>query len=65
MARVALVFLLGLAGCVNTRLYGCHSKLALPTMTDGQISIGAEAHVRAVSEGASGRLGNVENRGFD
>ncbi len=52
-----LVVVLGLAllaaGCVTRRVID-RSVLAHPTMTSEQITNGVDAHVRAVSEGASG-----------
>jgi hypothetical protein len=55
-----LLFALGVAGCAgewsNTL---CHRgwTVAHPTMTTNGISIGADARVRQVSEGAKGNLG--------
>ena len=43
-------------GCTKVAPYE-RGMLAHPTMTPDEISIGLDAHVRAVSEGASGGLG--------
>mgnify|MGYP001149456345 CR=1 FL=1 len=43
-------------GCVKVAPYE-RGMLAHPTMTPEEISIGLDAHVRAVSEGAAGGLG--------
>lgn len=62
MARGCLLVLLaaGLlacaSGCVKVAPYE-RGMLAHPTMTPEEISIGVDAHVRAVSEGATGGLG--------
>jgi hypothetical protein len=62
MARGCLLVLLsaGLlafsSGCVKVAPYE-RGMLAHPTMTPDEISIGLDAHVRAVSEGAAGGLG--------
>jgi hypothetical protein len=47
---------LGAAGCAPVAPYE-RGTLAHPTMTTDDISTGLDAHVRAVSEGASGGLG--------
>lgn len=47
---------LALGGCVKVAPYE-RGMLAHPTMTPEEISIGLDAHVRAVSEGAAGGLG--------
>lgn len=47
---------LALAGCVKVAPYE-RGMLAHPTMTPDEIAIGLDAHVRAVSEGASGGFG--------
>ena len=44
-----------LGGCVKVAPYE-RGMLAHPTMTPDEISIGLDAHVRAVSEGAAGGL---------
>lgn len=44
------------AGCTKVAPYQ-RGMLAHPTMTTSEISIGLDAHVRAVSEGAAGGLG--------
>lgn len=62
MARGCLLVLvtaglLSLAtGCTKVMPYE-RGMLAHPTMTPEEISIGLDAHVRAVSEGATGGLG--------
>jgi hypothetical protein len=43
------------SGCVKVPSYD-RGVLAHPTMTSEEISIGIDAHVRAVSEGATGGL---------
>lgn len=43
-------------GCVKVAPYE-RGTLAHPTMATDEISIGLDAHVRAVSEGAAGGLG--------
>ena len=54
---VLAVVVLSLAtGCVKVAPYE-RGMLAHPTMTPDEISIGLDAHVRAVSEGAAGGLG--------
>lgn len=55
---LALASLLALftAGCAPVAPYE-RGTLAHPTMTTEDISTGLDAHVRAVSEGASGGLG--------
>jgi hypothetical protein len=50
------MLLLGAEGCVKVAPYQ-RGMLAHPTMTPDEISIGLDAHVRAVSEGATGGLG--------
>lgn len=52
----AALFLSLLAGCTHVAPYE-RGMLAHPTMTSDEISIGLDAHVRAVSEGAAGGLG--------
>lgn len=47
---------LGLVGCVKVAPYE-RGMLAHPTMTPDEISMGLDAHVRAVSEGAAGGFG--------
>ena len=44
------------AGCVKVAPYQ-RGMLAHPTMTPEEIAMGLDAHVRAVSEGATGGLG--------
>lgn len=61
MLRGSLVVLLvaaltTLAGCVKVAPYE-RGVLAHPTMTADEMSVGLDAHVRAVSEGAAGGLG--------
>jgi hypothetical protein len=51
-----LSLLAPLVGCVKVAPYE-RGTLAHPTMTTDEISIGLDAHVRAVSEGAAGGLG--------
>jgi uncharacterized membrane protein (DUF485 family) len=55
MLTVAMLALF-LGGCVKVAPYE-RGMLAHPTMTPEEISIGLDAHVRAVSEGAAGGLG--------
>jgi uncharacterized membrane protein (DUF485 family) len=55
MLTVAMLVLF-LGGCVKVAPYE-RGMLAHPTMTPEEISIGLDAHVRAVSEGAAGGLG--------
>jgi hypothetical protein len=43
-------------GCVKVAPWE-RGMLAQPTMTPEEISVGLDAHVRAVSEGAAGGLG--------
>lgn len=52
----ALALLSFVAGCTHVAPYE-RGMLAHPTMTSEEISIGLDAHVRAVSEGAAGGLG--------
>ncbi|HVJ90769.1 MAG TPA: DUF4266 domain-containing protein [Labilithrix sp.] len=52
----ATLLTLALGGCVKVAPYE-RGMLAHPTMTPEEISIGLDAHVRAVSEGATGGLG--------
>jgi hypothetical protein len=53
---VAAMLLAFATGCVKVAPYE-RGMLAHPTMTPEEISIGLDAHVRAVSEGAAGGLG--------
>lgn len=53
---VLAVAALALGGCVKVAPYE-RGMLAHPTMTPEEISLGLDAHVRAVSEGAAGGLG--------
>jgi hypothetical protein len=56
MIRYVLVFvLLAIAGCEPVPPTH-RGKLAHPTMTPEEISMGLDGHVRAVSEGAVGGL---------
>jgi hypothetical protein len=59
MPRLALLLPLALAGCLATPPGLCSRgwKLAHPTMTPDEITTGAGARVHAVSEGATGQLG--------
>ncbi len=52
---VALGLLAFAAGCGPVRAID-RGRLAHPTMTADEISIGLDGHVRAVSEGATGGL---------
>ena len=45
-----------LSGCVHVAPYQ-RGALAHPTMSTEDVAFGVDAHVRAVSEGASGGLG--------
>jgi len=61
LSRIALgaALLLALAattGCVKVAPYE-RGTLAHPTMSTDDVAIGVDAHVRGVSEGASGGLG--------
>lgn len=57
LVPLAVVALLSsVTGCVKVAPYE-RGMLAHPTMTAEEISIGLDAHVRAVSEGAAGGLG--------
>lgn len=51
----AAALAIALGGCVKVAPYE-RGNLAHPTMTPGEIAIGLDAHVRAVSEGAAGGL---------
>jgi hypothetical protein len=53
---VALGIVFVAAGCEPVPAHR-KGKLAHPTMTPEQISMGLDGHVRAVSEGATGGLG--------
>ena len=53
---VAFGLLVSFAGCEPVPAVK-RGKIAHPTMTAEEISIGLEGHVRAVSEGATGALG--------
>lgn len=53
LGSIALALVLG--GCVKVAAYQ-RGVLAHPTMTAEEISYGLDAHVRAVSEGATGGL---------
>ncbi len=55
-AVIAVGLLLCASGCVKVAPYE-RGVLAHPTMTADDISMGLDAHVRAVSEGAAGGLG--------
>jgi Domain of unknown function (DUF4266) len=55
---LALVLLAACAGCEAVPSYD-HGRLAHPTMTVDDISVGLDGHVRAVSEGATGALGGA------
>ena len=58
--RLSLVLALGLLGstaaCLGHVPAYDHGKLAHPTMTTDDDSVGLDGHVRAVSEGAVGGL---------
>ena len=56
VVAAAAVLLSFVAGCTHVAPYE-RGMLAHPTMTSDEISIGLDAHVRAVSEGAAGGLG--------
>lgn len=56
LALALAMLALALGGCVKVAPYE-RGALAHPTMTPGEIAIGLDAHVRAVSEGAAGGLG--------
>ena len=56
MLLIAVALLSFATGCVKVMPYE-RGILAHPTMTPEEISIGLDAHVRAVSEGAAGGLG--------
>ncbi len=55
LATLMILSLSCLAGCAHVPPWE-HEKLAHPTMTPEDISIGLDGHVRAVSEGATGGL---------
>ncbi|MFO0640189.1 MAG: DUF4266 domain-containing protein [Polyangiaceae bacterium] len=56
LALGALVALSSTVGCVKVAPYE-RGTLAHPTMVTDDMAIGVDAHVRGVSEGASGGLG--------
>lgn len=55
VSAAVVVLALALGGCVKVAPYE-RGILAHPTMTPDEISHGLDAHVRAVSEGATGGL---------
>jgi len=57
LALAVLATVASTAGCLGGVKAYEREKLAHPTMTAEEISIGLDAHVRAVSEGAAGGLG--------
>lgn len=56
LAALAVVALASATGCVKVAPYE-RGTLAHPTMTTDDMALGVDAHVRGVSEGASGGLG--------
>ena len=56
LGALALVALASATGCVKVAPYE-RGTLAHPTMTTDDMALGVDAHVRGVSEGASGGLG--------
>lgn len=56
LAAVLLLAALSTTACVKVAPYE-RGTLAHPTMTTDDMAIGVDAHVRGVSEGASGGLG--------
>lgn len=55
LRAVLLLAFVGLVGCHPPAAWD-HQKLAHPTMSVQPIEIGLDAHVRAVSEGATGGI---------
>jgi hypothetical protein len=56
LAALAVVAIASATGCVKVAPYE-RGTLAHPTMTTDDMALGVDAHVRGVSEGASGGLG--------
>lgn len=52
----AFLVAVSVSGCVHVAPYQ-RGALAHPTMTTEDVAFGVDAHVRAVSEGATGGLG--------
>jgi hypothetical protein len=58
LALVAVIALLGGAGCVTVAPYE-RGKLAHPTMVSSDVTGFGESHVRAIHEGAAGGNGGT------
>jgi len=56
LSAFALAAFLSTAGCAHVASYE-RGQLAHPSMTADDLATSADAHVRAVSEGATGGLG--------